>query len=190
MKDILRHSREFLRSLRNNHYEHNDRGDLILPDQKIAFAGSIGIRNITAGEDWVENRNKVVLQGINQLLTAGLAGSWYFAPYAVNIAPVDTLTAANFANTQTEFTNYSETTRQPCTLVTTGSTSTNSAAPATITIAGGAQTSIYGVGVISSSAKSAQTGVLLAAAALAVGRTGLQATDEYGLRYTLTGSST
>lgn len=190
MKDILRHSREFLRSLRNKHYDRNDRGDLILPDQKIVFAGSVGIRNITAGEDWVENRNMVVLQGINYLLTTGLTSSWYFAPYAANVAPVNTLTAANFASTQTEFTNYVETSRRQCTLVTTGSTATNAASPATLTIGAGGQTSAYGVGVASAPAKSATTGTLLACAAFAVGRTGLQSTDEYGLRYTLTGTST
>ena len=195
MNNIFKHARSFLRSLRNGHYEVGPNG-ILFPRDHLLMHGEMGLRNITAGEDWVDNHNLVTVQGVNHFFETTLRGgsafgTWYFAPYAANVTPVNTLTAANFAGTMTEFTNYTEGTRQACTFgAASGGVTSNSAAVATITIGAGGQTTLYGMGIASASAKSSTAGVMLSVSALAVGRTGIAQGDEYGMRYTLTGTST
>lgn len=197
MKDILKHARDFLRSIRNGHYEYGDK-ELILPDQKIAFSGLAGMRNITAGEDWVDSKNMVMKQGINYLLTTALnsgaaKANWYFAPYVTNSAPVNTTTAATFVAAMDEFTSYDGSDRALCNFDdATERVITSAANAVSITINIDGETQCAGLGIISSLGKSSGGGsdILLAIAPLSAVRTGMQAGDEYGLRYTLTGSST
>lgn len=197
MKDILKHAREFLRSIRNGRYEYGD-NELILTDQHVAFSGLAGMRNITAGEDWVDNKNMVMVQGINYLLTTGLnsgtaKATWYFAPYVTNSAPVNTTTAATFVAAMDEFTSYNGANRALCNFDDAASRVITSAANAvSITINADGETQVAGLGIISSLGKASGGGadILLAIAPLTAVRTGMQVGDEYGLRYTLTGSST
>jgi len=191
MKDIIRHSAEFLRALRNKRFESRPDGSILLAAQGIVFKGFGGIRNITANEPWEEHQNVVTAQGIGVVLASGITGSsWYFAPYFAAVTPVGSITAANFNSTQTEFTNYDEATRQLCDYADpVAGVITNAAAVATITIAGGAQTAIYGFGIMSVSGKGSGAGACLAVSPLGSGRTGLQDGDEYGLKHTITGVS-
>lgn len=146
------------------------------------------------GYAWAKNR--VVDQGINYILNAALRGegtisTYYIAPFAANVTPAANLTAATFASTTTEFTNYTESTRQEW--VTDGAATAlslvNNAAPAVFTVDDGVQTTIYGGGLLSNSGKSSTAGALVAAGRLANGLTGLQEGFEVRLRYRITGSS-
>ena len=186
--NTLRH--ELARAFRNKHFERTKTG--------IYFKNGYGLEGYVEtqlnGGDWEGQYNLLTTEGMNYLLTTGLdSGSAqttaYIAPYAANVAPTNALTAATFASTQTEFTNYSETTRQVWT-PNGGAASaviSNSNAPAVITISSGGQTSLYGAALIAgASAKSATSGVCIGCTALTTARTGLQATDSLGFRYTIT----
>lgn len=117
--------------------------------------------------------NRVVDQGLNYMLNAALRGegvvsAYYLAPFAGNVTPAANLTAANFASTMTEFTNYTETNRQAWTsdAAATALELVNNAAPALITIGsatGAANTTIWGCALIASQGKSATGGPLIAA---------------------------
>jgi hypothetical protein len=113
--------------------------------------------------------NLVVDEGKNYILHAALGAgtpitNWYIALFSGNVVPQASWTAATFVSAATEFTNYSETSRRPWThgSVSSGSID-NFASKATFTISADNQT-IRGVALISSSAKSNTTGVLLGAA--------------------------
>jgi hypothetical protein len=140
-------------------------------------------------------KNRVVDQGINYILNAALRGesvlsNFYIAPFVTNSAPAANLTAASFAATLTEFTNYSESARQAW--VTDASASAlvleNANAPALITIAGGAQTTIWGAALLSASPKSATSGVLVAAQKRSAALT-VEEGFEIRIKYRILGSS-
>lgn len=149
------------------------------------------------GGEWEKADNLVVDQGLNYILNASLLGqsvltSFFLAPFNGNVTPAASLTAATFAATTTEFTNYDESTR-PAYVPNGASTAklaSNSAAPGLITVAGGAQTAIYGCALISSSVKGGTAGVLIAAARFATPKTGLGVGDEIRLKYEIGASST
>lgn len=125
------------------------------------------------GEGFAWERNRVVDQGLNYMLNAALRGegvvsTYWLAPFAANVTPAANLTAANYASTMTEFTNYTETNRQAWTTdaAATALELVNAAAPALITIGsatGTNNTTIWGCGLIASQGKSATGGPLLAA---------------------------
>lgn len=147
-------------------------------------------------DGYVFTRNRVVNEGLNHLLNAGVLGTgtistWYLAPFAANVTPAATLTAATYAATVTEFTNYDEVARPVWTAdgSATALVLENAVDPALFTIGAGLQTTIYGGGLVSASAKSATTGTLLAAAKLPTGLTGLAEGFEVRLKYRLTASS-
>lgn len=197
--NIKGHASEFLRALRNHQYEVTPSG-ILFPRQKIHFGGafenSLQDRKTREWGPWYVDANIVTTEGMNYILAGGLASgsvltAWYIAPFAANVTPVAGLTAATFTATQTEFTSYAETTRQAWTQAgASGGVISNTASPAVITVNTGGQTTIYGLGLISASAKSATSGKLFAAALLATARTGLQNLDVLGLRYTVTATST
>lgn len=147
-------------------------------------------------EGYVWTPNRVVNQGLNHFLNVGLRGenvisTWYMAPFAANVTPAANLTAATFASTTTEFTNYDESTRQTWTsdAASTAQTLANAAAPALFTIGADSQTTIYGAGLISAQAKEATSGVLVAAGRLPTALTGLAEGYEVRLRYRINGTS-
>lgn len=149
---------------------------------------------LTPGFVWTPNR--VVDQGLNYLLNAafrgeGVISQWYIAPFAANVTPAANTTAANFASTLTEFTNYTEANRPAW--VTDAAAATleliNDAAPSLFTIGSGGQTTIYGAGLLSQAAKSSTAGVCAAAGKLPTGLTGLAAGFEVRLKYRLRASS-
>ncbi len=195
IKDFLaslapRHWKELARFFRNHKWERNDDGDILISHARIS-----GIYETFAndGKGVVATPNLITTEGANYLLSAGIANgtvytTFYVAPFSGNVAVVDTLTAANFTATQTELTNthYSETTRVAFVEATPASKSTNNTvSPATFTAATDAVT-IWGVGLLSTSTKSATTGVLLSAAKYGSVRTLSTAGDTLGVKYTMT----
>jgi len=157
------------------------------------FLGQFGY-SINGGE-YAWERNRVVDQGLNYILNAGLRGegvlsSFYIAPFAANVTPAANLTAATFASAMTEFTNYDESARPQWN---TDASSTalelvNNTAPALITIGAGGQTTIWGAGLISVSPKSSTSGLLVAAQKRG---TALTVEDDFELRikYRITAAS-
>lgn len=171
---LSRHAGEIGRALRNHHYEQTE-GGVFLPASGL-FLGGVFHVTTSEGADF-HAHNKVVAQGRNYALNAIIRGgsqisSWYVALFSNNLAPVDTLTAANFTSTQNEFTNYTEETRQAYTTdaASTASKLINEAAPATFTFGTGGGT-VYGAALLSASAKSSTSGTLFACALFPEGQT-------------------
>lgn len=149
-----------------------------------------------ADDGFAWDKNRVVDQGLNHMLNAGVLGTgiisaWYIAPFAAAVTPAANLTAATFTATLTEFTNYTEPARPQWVqdAAATALVLENATAPALITVGSGPQTTIWGSGLLSASPKSSTAGTLLAAA-----RRGAVFNVEEGfeirMRYRLTGSST
>lgn len=143
-------------------------------------------------------RNRVVGQGLAQLLNAGLRGtnvlsSFYLAPFAANVTPPANLTAATFPAALTEFTNYTEANRPAW--VTDGDATpdnpflTNAASPALITIGSGPQLVLWGVALVSVAAKGATGGVCMAAQKRTTALN-LEPDFELRMRYRINGAST
>ena len=188
VRDMIpaKHVNEFARDLRNARYEHTDAG-VYFPRAKVCASGVFEVsRNNGAFDVWP---NLVVKEGRNALVNAlrggTLAGAWFVAPFENNTAVGSTLTAATFASTQGEFTNYSEATRPAwTTVVATDGALTNTAAPATTTIGAGGQKNVYGAGLLSNSGKSSTSGVLLCAALAITPKLNLEENETLGFRYT------
>lgn len=115
-------------------------------------------------------RNLVVQAARDDVLNvyfrgAAASANFYIAPFANNIAPVGTLTPANFNATQDEFTNYTEATRRQW--VTNGASTaqklsnSNSLAEFTFGTGGG---TVYGAALFTVATKEATTGLLISAA--------------------------
>lgn len=155
-----------------------------------------GVRQDAEGFAWEKNR--VVDQGLNYMLNAafrgeGVVSSYYIAPFAGNVTPTAGLTAANFASTMTEFTNYTEANRQAW--VTDAAAAAleliNGDAPALITVGsatGTNNTTIWGAGLIASSGKSATGGSLVACQKRAAALT-VEEGFELRIKYKLAASS-
>jgi hypothetical protein len=118
-----------------------------------------------------EVHNLIPTEGINYILGAALDGTspistWYIAPFEGNYTPVAGVTASSFTSSATESTAYDEATRVEWVpgAVVAGSMS-NSASKAVFTF--NASKTIYGIGQLSVSAKSATTGVLVSIARFA-----------------------
>lgn len=185
---LTRDRTQLSRALRNHHYERSPNG---IRFRSGLFIGGHGEVSVNHGP-WQVAPNLVVAQGIDYLLQAGLIGAttdsqWHLAPYSGTTAPTDTLTAAQFAGLQVEFTNYSEGSRPVWTAVAGSKSLSNSASAAVITVSADAQT-IRGLGVISVGTKGAASGILLAAVPFPSARTGLNTGDTLSLVYTLTGA--
>lgn len=181
--------RELARLFRNHKWERNDDGEILISRTTI---GGVFECDAPDGLGVVRTNNLITTEGCNYLLSAGIAGgtvytTFYVAPFSGNVAVADTLTAANFTTTQTELTTqYSETTRVAFVESAPASKATNNTAnPATFTAATDS-VSIWGLGLLSTSTKSATTGVLLAAAKYSAARTLPTAADTLGIKYTLT----
>lgn len=177
------------RLFRNHRWERDDDGDILIGHARI---GGVFECEAPDGLGAIRTRNLLTTEGCNYLLSVGIANgtqysTFYVAPFSGNVAVADTLTAANFASTQTELTTqYSESTRVAFVESTPASKSTNNtASPATVTAATDS-VSIWGLGLLSLSTKGGTTGVLLAAAKYASVRTLPTTGDTLGIKYTLT----
>ena len=102
--------RDLAKALRMHRYERTPTG-LYFPQARMHVGGVF--------EHWVNDGahaidpNIVVNEGLNYLLDAALSAAtpltaWYIAPFAADVTPGASLTAATFTATTTEFTNYDE----------------------------------------------------------------------------------
>jgi len=160
--------------------------------ERVPFAGHW---EISAGRaPWEIIPNIVVDEGILYLLNAGLAqGSQatalYIALFGGATTPANTLTAATFAGVQTEFTNYTETTRVVWAKDAAAANSIgNTTTPALFTMATGGGTVRGAALIATASGKGATTGTLIAAAKFPSDKI-MSAGEELRIRYTIAGSS-
>lgn len=190
---------ELGRALRGHKYDKTPSG-ILFPAAGMMFGGIFGSKMVPAGahpEDmpWEFGPNAVGNEFINDALNAkfnGVGGAinWYFAPFANNAAPTSSITAANFASTQGEYTTqYTEASRQ--TFVSNGTSTaqsvSNSSSPAAITV-GGATITPYGAGLLSVNTKGGTTGVF-GAGGLFASANALSPGSKLMMTYTLTGTS-
>lgn len=198
MKNLLQQNRaELSRALRNFDYEKMGDGRILFPKSKLVGGGAFG--HSVNGADYRLSGNMVVNQGLDDLLNVYWGNqakrtNFYIAPFAANVTPTDALTAALFTSTQTEFTNYTESTRVAFQKPTSTTTQTisNTANPARFTIATGGGT-IWGAAILTAQAKSATTGVLVCCAlfeddGVNDGKRDLKAGDKLDLEYIFTAS--
>lgn len=185
---------EAARSVRNHDYEVTPSG-IRFPKAKVSIGGVLRHVHTAAdgAEDIAVDPNLLVNEGLNYILNAALGGgtqhpAFYIAPFSGNVTPSAGWTAANFTANSTEFTGYTLGTRLPWTTTAPVSQSIgNSAAlvAATATFSAGGPYNLYGVGLLSASAKSATTGVLVAALRFAAPRLNMVAGDKLAFEYVL-----
>jgi hypothetical protein len=191
MNLMANHRAEALRRLSNGQYEVLDGGAILVPAMGLKFAGHWETQ--VGDAPWALDPNIVVDEGILHILTVALAqgtanSAFYIAPFGGNITPANTLTAATFTATATEFTNYDETTRVLWAKDAAAANAIgNNTTPAVFTISTGGGT-IRGAGLISISTKSATTGKLVAAARFAADKV-MTAGEELRIKYIISGTS-
>lgn len=158
---------EFARALRNFRFDRTENG-VYFPAQKAGFGGIF--ETCVDGGDWRAHKNTVTLQYLDAMLSCYFNNGspptgFYVAPFTNSVVPSSALTAATFAGTQGEYTGYTQATRVGWTAngASAAQTVSNSNAPAEFTI-GASAVNITGAGLLTASAKSAATGVLVAAA--------------------------
>lgn len=169
-------------------------GGVLLPINDLAVGGKFLIEHYREGEliDREELSNLVVNEGLNHILDvvlhgAAQVGTWYLGLFEGNYTPVATVTAATIAAAATETTAYDESTRVVYDeAAPSGQSITNSASKATFTM--NASKTIYGAFLVSASAKSATTGVLLSAARFGSSKAVVD-DDQLLLTYTFSASS-
>lgn len=119
------------------------------------------------GEEPILSENLLVDEGLTHMLASALGGatqlpSWYIAIFGGNVTPLGSWDAATFAATATELTAYNETTRVPWT-PTTAAANVISSFTAKATFTANATITVRGAALLSASAKSTTTGVLMGA---------------------------
>lgn len=185
---LASHLKEIAGIMRQHKHEFDDESGIYLPGMKATIGGFF-VTDVN-GKDRRIDPNLWTTEGRNHSLDVVVGATsklttWYLAPFGGNVTVVDTWTAANFTSNSTEFTNYDEASRVEWQDAAAASGSIdNTANRAAFTISTGGGT-IRGFGFLSANAKSATTGVLLAAARLASDRI-LVATDVLNVGYTLT----
>ena len=185
--------RELRRAIERNKFEF-DGGDVVFSGAKLR-GGGVFETNLN-NQGWELGPNMLPEQSRNLVLdiaygAVAKVAAWYIAPFADNVAITDDLTAANFADTQTEFTNYTQPARQVWTpAAAVDGVVTNAAAAASITIGATSQLNIYGLAMLSASPKLSENGSIGAATLLPNPRLGLVTADILGLRYMITLLST
>lgn len=161
---------ELRRAVANGHYEATPEG-ILFPRQRLHMGGFM----LTQVEDgplraapnvWVQE-GRLSMLDVFFGSTAKHAG-FYLAPFSANVTPAETLTAATFPGTMTEFTNYTEATRPTWNL--SGAVASvvagvpqiknldESRNPLTFGAGGG---TVFGLGLTTAAAKSATTGKLV-----------------------------
>jgi hypothetical protein len=146
---------------------------------------------IDDGKGWVDRPNNIIVtEGLNYLLDVALGGgtqyaTFYTFPFAGNVTPVSTWTAANVTANSTEITAYDEATRVAYVdAAASGGVMTNSASKASFTFNGSG--SLYGFCVVSASAKSSTSGVLFSGGRLTSAPKSYADDDVINAAYTVT----
>lgn len=169
-------------------------GGILVPEHKFVMGGVFSCEHYRKGKliDAWEDHNLVVNEGLNHILdvqfhAATQITTWYLAPFEGNYTPVATVTAATITAASTECTAYDESTRVEYNEAAPASQSiTNSANKATFTF--NATKTIYGMFLVSASAKSATSGKLFAAARFGSSKSVVD-DDQLLVTYTFTASS-
>ena len=185
---IDKHLPELRRAIRNNKHEFTESG-LVVPSMGL-FAG-FACETTVNGKDPQLTHNLLTLEGRRYLVGAAMTGvaqntQFYIAPFTGNVTPADGWTAATFTATATEYTAYTSATRVQWSgaLHATASSVDNSASPASIELsAGQSGVTLRGFGLLTASAKSATTGVLISA--MRHDRPGLGEGDTLAVKLTL-----
>lgn len=187
--DLRKHAGEFQGYLNKNQYEVSDAG-IFFPKAQVMARGTYG--HDVNGEDYREDHNLVPTEGLNHLLATALANgaknsAWFLALYSGAYTPVAGLTAATFTAAANELASntegYSESSRRPWTPgAAVNGTIDNTDSKAAFTIATAGSVSVNGAALLSASAKSATTGVLMSASKFSATRT-LYAGDVFNLLY-------
>ena len=162
-------------------------------DSNKLFAHAVFDISVNGGPR-IYTPNLVPVQGRNMILDLLLHAlskpvNWYLAPFAGNVSPQDSWTAANFTANATEFTNYTGGAR-PLLVVDPADAGAinNHAARAEITVGaavGANDTAIRGIGVLTSNTVGGTSGFLLSAARLPADRTNLVEGDVISLGFSL-----
>ena len=152
-------------ALKSGRYETTPEG-IFIPSENALVQGVFRVSK--RGEPEELSQNLVVNEGLNYILsaavgaTAGIA-NWYIALFTGNVTVLATWTAATFTAASTEWTGYSEATREVWNKGAVASAGVDSfASKSSFTSSADTQT-VRGAAMLSASAKSATTGVLLAA---------------------------
>lgn len=188
LDSLMRHRSELARALRNHRYETMDDGRVLFPAQGVVVGGVFRTR-VNGGDEQIDP-NVLALAGLSNILAvyfdqAAQTAAHYIAPFSENEEPANTLTAANFNSTLTEFTNYTQSTRPTWAKDDEASQSiANAGTPARFTMDTGGGT-IWGAALMTASAKSSTSGLLVCCAKFAVGRV-LLAGDNLDIEYEIT----
>lgn len=177
-------------ALRTHRYERTDDGRLYLPHIK-AFVG--GVFNSTLnGHDARVIPNDMVHEGLDDILgvyfkQASQRTAFYIAPFSGNVTPDPaTLTAANFASTQTEFIDYTESARPAWTPGAVASQSIDNAASLAVFTVNQDASTIWGFALLTAAPKQATTGLLVCCAKDTTARDNLRSGDKLNVEYDLT----
>lgn len=197
MSNILqRHPGEVARALRQHRFEQADNG-FYLPGAHVFLGGSLKVHDYRDdSEQFVDiNANTLLTQGLVHALNmvfppSGGYGSpvsqWYIAPFSGDYTPTADLTAATFPDVATEFTAYTSATRLALTIAAAATTPStgNTGNEAQLVLNGAGN--IYGATIVSASAKSAITGVAMAAVRLASPKLAMASGEKLGMEYVIT----
>lgn len=192
-----RFAAEAARAVAANKHEFAGDGRIYIPGARAFIGGAFRHAHAPAGEDfgpWAIDANRLVNEGLNYILGAALGGqaatsAYYLAPFSGNVTPAAGWTAANFTANATEFTAYTNGTRLPWTTPGVPSAqalgNTAGLTDGTMTFSAGGPYNVYGAALISSSAKSAITGKLIAATRFEAPRLNMAAGDKLALEYVI-----
>lgn len=195
---LTRHAGEVRRALSNQKYELTDAGGIYLPAAQAFVTGAMRVREWRGGRlvGTAIEPNLIVNEGLNHLLNAALPPqggytpitAWYVALFRGNYTPDGNLTAATFASTANEFTDYTSAQRVPLVIASAAvaQVTGNSGNEAIFTLNAGGPYNIYGGAILSASAKGATTGKLLAAVRFSNPRLNMAGNDKLGIEYVLT----
>lgn len=180
------------RALASHRFERTDDGRLYVPAAQ-AFIGGVFNHNVNQHNARV-TPNDMVNQCLDDVLAVYFKQSaqrtaFYIAPFAGNVTPDPaTLTAANFAATQTEFTDYNESARPAWDPGDVEAQAVDNAANLARFTMSEDNSTIWGFAMLTAAPKSATTGILVCCAKDATARDGLKAGDKLNVEYDLTAS--
>lgn len=190
-KLLSRARHELSRALRNHKYDKTDAG-LYFPAQRLLLGG-VFEASVNGGA-YEAAPNLVPTEGLNHIVSVALDQgtqklAFYVSLFSGNVTVQPTWTGANYVANATEFTNYDEANRVLWDKGDVGSgVLSNTASPAVFTIGTGSNT-IRGAALLEASAKSATTGVLIAAARFGADKV-MTEDEELRIKYTFTATST
>lgn len=179
---------ELARDVRNLKYEASDAG-VLFPRSRLFIGGAF---RVTGGDgESTIDANTFTNEGLNYLLNSAFGGGapitqFFLAPFSGNVTPNAGWTAASFPGSATEFTAYAGTTRPQWVEANADSQVIgNTASQAVFTFNAGGPYNLYGMALLSASAKGATTGILVAAMRFAAPRLNQLAGDRLAVEYTL-----